>query len=161
MYIHESLGTVPDEINYTMGNRGRVVEKPSVNPATDLNRYAETVLRSIGESIPQIEFAKLLYDDETFNPWRVTPKDCVRKVGNRRFNAEDIRKGIQAVQTHFQRLVKSGRANWLVRVESDGSLSDDKGNCPNYIHRDNLCHDGISDLGDIMSQIRDASELLL
>lgn len=158
MYIHESLGTVPDGINYTVGNRGKVVEKPSVNPCTDLNRYAESVLRSIGESIPQIEFAKMMYTDETFNPWKVRPETCVKGIGNRRFNVEDTRKGIQAVQTHFQRLVKSGKADWIVRVESDGSLSDDKGNCPNYIHRDNL--NGIDDLGDILSQIKDASELL-
>lgn len=160
MYIHESLGTQVDGINYTIGNRGRVVEKPSVNAATDLNRYAEDALRSIGESIPQIEFAKRLYADQTFNPWRVAPQDCLRGVGNRRFSVEDARKGIQAVQTHFQRLVKSGKADWIVRVESDGSPSDDLGNCPNYIHRDNLCHDGVDDLADILSQIKDASELL-
>lgn len=138
MYEIHAMGVQADNVSTVVGNRGKVVEKPSVNVMTESTRFIHDWLWTRGESVGQIAMATALYDSLIFNPYTVSPEASIDGIGVRRFNANDRRKGIQAVQNVLQRLSKSGKASWLVRVESDGSLSDDKGNAWGYTHSLNL-----------------------
>lgn len=138
MYEIHAMGIQADGVSTTIGNRGRVVEKPSVNAMGTSTQFVHDWLLTYGQAVGQIQMATSLYDSLVFNPWRVTPERSVDGIGTRRFNAADRRKGIQACQNVLQRLSKSGKASWLVRVESDGSPSDDLGNAWGYVHRMNL-----------------------
>lgn len=138
MYELEAMGVQADGVSTTIGNRGKVVEKPSVNAMGTSTRFVHDWLLMYGQAVGQIQMATSLYDSLTFNPYTVMPEASVDGIGVRRFNIHDRRKGIQAVQNVLQRLSKSGKAPWLVRVESDGSPSDDLGNAWGYVHRMNL-----------------------
>lgn len=138
MYEIHAMGVQADNVSTVVGHRGKTVEKPSVNAMSESTRFVHDWLWTRGEAVGQIVMATSLYDSLVFNPYRVKPECSVDGIGTRRFNAHDRRKGIQACQNVLQRLAKSGKAPWLVRVESDGSVSDDKGNAWGYVHSLNL-----------------------
>jgi hypothetical protein len=138
MYKKTAMGIVPDGVNYIAGRDGKAVDKPSSNSKNLLNSYVESVLLNLSQPIAQIELARLLYDDTTFNFWEVYPHESVNGIGARRFNVEKPSVGVQAIQNHVQRMWKSGKYPWLKNLEEDGSETDMQGNAYAWCHVLNL-----------------------
>jgi hypothetical protein len=128
MYELTAIGVTPDNQTTIKGRDGRAVQKPSVNARSASANVVHDLLLVQASAISQVSFAGLLYANHTYNHYTVLPADSVDGLGKRRFAS------VQAVKNDIQRLAKSGKAPWLVRVESDLSVTDMSGNAWGYCH---------------------------
>jgi hypothetical protein len=132
MYELTALGIQPDNQATIEGRDGRAVQKPSVNARSSSAQTVHDLLLVQASAISQVSFASLLFQNHTYNNYTVMPCNSVDGLGKRRFAS------VQAVKNDIQRLAKSGKAPWLVRVESDLSVTDMSGNAWGYCHTLNM-----------------------